>query len=217
MFDHRRQFHVRSLTSCFVIAATGLLWLSGSQPAQAHHMMGNRLPANAWEGFLSGLAHPVIGVDHLVFVAAIGFLSATLVRGWLLPLPFVVMAMVGTGLHLQKVILPGSELMIAVSVILLGGLVFWRQQMPFWLMAIGAAIAGLFHGYAYGEAIVGAEMPPTLAYLAGFTLIQYLVALLALLAGRWVTTLASSRQQLMIESLGLFTIAIGLVSLLSQV
>ena len=217
MFDRRRQLHVRGLTSCFVIAATGLLWLSNSRPAQAHHMMGNRLPANAWEGFLSGLAHPVIGVDHLVFVTAIGFLAATLVRGWLLPLPFVSMAMVGTGIHLQKTILPGSELMIALSVILLGGLIFWRQQLPFWLMAIGAAIAGLFHGYAYGESIVGAEMPPTFAYLAGFTLIQYLVALLALRAGRWGMTLTSSQQRLMIQCLGLFTIAIGLVSLLSQV
>jgi len=186
-------------------------------PAQAHHMMGGRLPANAWEGFLSGLAHPVIGVDHLVFVTAIGCLAATLVRGWLLPLPFVVMAMAGTGLHLQKVILPGSELMIAVSVILLGALVFWRQQLPFWFIAIGAAIAGLFHGYAYGESIVGAEMPPTLAYLAGFTLIQYLVALLALQAGRWGMSLTSSRQRLMTQCLGLFTIAIGLVSLLGQV
>jgi urease accessory protein len=34
------------------------------------------------------------------------------------------------------------------------------------------AIAGLVHGYAYGEAIVGAEPTPLAAYLAGYTVVQ---------------------------------------------
>jgi urease accessory protein len=216
MVYQRRQFNLTGLIS-FTIAATSFLWLSFTRPAQAHHMMGGRLPANIWEGFLSGLAHPVIGLDHLAFIVVVGFLAATLVRGWLLPLPFVVMAMVGTGLHIQKVNLPGSELMIAVSVILLGSAVLWRHQLPFWMLAATVAIAGLFHGYAYGESIVGADMPPSVAYLAGFFLFQYLLALLALQVGRWVMTLTASRQRLITQGLGLFTIAIGLVGLLHQI
>ena len=40
-----------------------------------------------------------------------------------------------------------------------------------------AAVAGIFHGYAYGEAIVGAEITPLIAYLAGFAIIQGAIAL----------------------------------------
>ena len=41
------------------------------------------------------------------------------------------------------------------------------------------AVAGLFHGFAYGEAVFGAETTPVLAYLAGFGLTQYAIAVLA--------------------------------------
>ena len=34
------------------------------------------------------------------------------------------------------------------------------------------ALSGIAHGYAYGEAIVGAEPTPLVAYLVGFTLVQ---------------------------------------------
>lgn len=40
-----------------------------------------------------------------------------------------------------------------------------------------AALAGIFHGYAYGEGIFGAETTPLVAYLIGFTLIQLLISL----------------------------------------
>ena len=37
----------------------------------------------------------------------------------------------------------------------------------------------MFHGYAYGEAIVGAQPTPLVAYLVGFTLVQGLIAIAA--------------------------------------
>ena len=33
--------------------------------AFAHHVMGGRMPATFTEGILSGLGHPIIGLDHL--------------------------------------------------------------------------------------------------------------------------------------------------------
>ena len=39
--------------------------------------------------------------------------------------------------------------------------------------------AGLFHGHAYGEAIFGAESTPLVAYLAGFGVTQYAIAIAA--------------------------------------
>ena len=42
--------------------------------------------------------------------------------------------------------------------------------------AVLAVVAGLFHGWAYGAAVVGAETTPILAYLAGFGLVQMAIA-----------------------------------------
>ena len=42
--------------------------------------------------------------------------------------------------------------------------------------AILAAAAGLFHGWAYGAAVIGAETTPVIAYLVGFGMIQMLIA-----------------------------------------
>jgi len=70
------------------------------------------------EGFLSGLAHPVIGLDHFAFVVAIGLLAAG--QGMCLyPSRFVLAALAGTGIHLFSFDLPAVETAIAVSVMAL--------------------------------------------------------------------------------------------------
>ena len=38
------------------------------------------------------------------------------------------------------------------------------------------AVAGLFHGHTYGEAIFGAEATPLAAYLVGFGAVQWAIA-----------------------------------------
>ena len=42
----------------------GLAMLLLAPVANAHHMMGGRVPETFTEGLLSGLAHPVIGLDE---------------------------------------------------------------------------------------------------------------------------------------------------------
>jgi len=152
------------------------------QPANAHHPFGGETPSNFLEGFLSGLGHPVIGFDHLAFVIASGLVAAGAKRGWIIPVGFVFAAMAGTGIHLQEINLPILEVVVGASVLIMGVLltVAGDSEKPFaysLFIALGSAIAGIFHGYAYGEAIVGAEMTPLVAYLAGFTLIQLMIAL----------------------------------------
>ena len=80
--------------------------LSVATPALAHHPLGGRIPGNFFEGFMSGLAHPVIGLDHLAFIVAVGFLSALNPGKLWLPLSFVLAALGGTGLHLMKFNIP---------------------------------------------------------------------------------------------------------------
>ncbi len=83
--------------------------------------MGERFPATFAEGFLSGIGHPVIGIDHLVFVIAIGLLAALSKKlGLVIPAAFIVATAIGTGVHLQSVDLPVAELIISASVLVMG-------------------------------------------------------------------------------------------------
>ena len=160
----------------------GLLLVS--PPAFAHHPFGGETPSNAIQGFLSGLGHPVIGLDHLAFVIAAGLLAALMGQGLSIPFSFVLASLAGTGLHLRAFDLPATEFSISASVLLFGILLAMRKRPPLVVVLGLAALAGLFHGYAYGEAIVGADMAPLLAYLLGFTSIQMGIAVAAYWAAK---------------------------------
>ncbi|WP_035992137.1 HupE/UreJ family protein [Leptolyngbya sp. KIOST-1] len=176
------------------------------RPGLAHHPTGGQVPTTAVEGFLSGLGHPVIGFDHLAFVVALGLLAAVSAWGIAIPVVFVLTAMVGTGLHLAEITLPMAEPIIAGSV--LGfGLLLARKDRPQSAGLAGlAAIAGLFHGFAYGEAIFGAQTMPLVAYLIGFTAIQLAIAIAAFWVGRQLTQRTSA---VSIQPAGLVICGIG--------
>lgn len=186
-------------------------------PAYAHHAIGGKTPVNLFEGFLAGLAHPVIGLDHLAFIVAIGLLAVGQRRGALLPAGFVVAAMLGTMIHVLQIDLPAAEVAIAFSVIIFGAMLLWRSRPHWWVTAGLAAIAGLFHGYAYGESIVGAQMSPLIAYLLGFTVVQYGVALVAFLAGNLALQKSANSSPAWLRLSGLAICAIGVVFLTSSV
>jgi urease accessory protein len=157
---------------------TAALALSAATPALAHHMMGGALPSTFAEGLLSGLGHPIIGHDHLLAILAVGALAALFTRGVLLPVGFVAAALLGVGLHVGLVDLPAAELLIAVSLLVLGALLLaQRVLVPARALVILFALAGVAHGYAFGESIVGAEPAPLVAYLLGLGLVQTGIAL----------------------------------------
>jgi urease accessory protein len=144
--------------------------------ASAHHALGGATPSNAWEGLLSGLAHPVIGLDHLAFVVAAGLIAVLHRRGVFIPIAFVAASLVGTSVHLLALDLATSQLVISVSVLLMGGLLVARRRSLPAFLALASA-TGIFHGYAYGESVVGAEMTSLSAYLLGLALVQLAIGL----------------------------------------
>jgi urease accessory protein len=144
--------------------------------ADAHHAMGGKLPSTVLQGLLSGLGHPIIGIDHLAFIMGVG-LMAHLVGGIaLLPLQFVAGTVLGCLLHIQGYDLPWSELVIAASVVVAAGIVATHTRVPIIILSSLFVVAGAFHGYAYGESIIGAERTPLAAYVVGFAVIQYCIA-----------------------------------------
>lgn len=161
---------------CWRTALTFVALGTAAEQAWAHHAMDGRLPSNVLEGLLSGLAHPVIGLDHFAFVVAMGLLAIRAKGRYWIPAAFVLATLTGTGVHLASINIAAAEFVIALSLVTAGGMLIWKRQAGgFGALALGS-IAGLFHGYAYGESIVGAQSGPLAAYLLGFALIQYSIA-----------------------------------------
>jgi urease accessory protein len=158
------------------LAAVSFAALQLTPTASAHHVMGGELPATAWQGLLSGLGHPIIGWDHLGFVLGVGAIAYLVGSRILLPLLFVAGTVVGCLMHLGGYDLPGPELAIALTVASAAGIVATSTRAPAGLLAAMLVTAGLFHGYAYGESIVGAEPSPFAAYIVGFAAIQSCIA-----------------------------------------
>ena len=131
------------------------------------------------QGLLSGLAHPIIGLDHLAAVVGVGILAALARRGIVSVLAFSAALIAGVAVHLGKIDIPASELLVGLSTLAIGALVATRRDLGAPAAAGLFAIAGLVHGYALGESIVGAEPSPLVAYLAG---LLHNVGRLALLA-----------------------------------
>jgi urease accessory protein len=188
-------------------------FLFSNSPALAHHAMGERVPANFVEGFLSGLAHPVIGADHFAFIVSVGLLAAISRQGIKIPIAFVLSAVAGAVFHLMQITLPAAELFISGSVLLFGIFLTLKQQPNSWVLTGLAAICGLFHGYAYGESIFGAEMTPLVAYLAGFTVIQLAVAIAAFFIGKAVLKQATELPNLPLRFAGFVICGVGIAFL----
>jgi urease accessory protein len=164
--------------------AAGLALLAGSGSAFAHHPMGGETPSTLWQGLLSGLGHPIIGVDHLAFIVAIGLLCAFVrMRSPGLPLALVAATVLGAALQWGGFTLPYLEVVVAASVVA-AGLLLFRAPTRLKTAGLAGALAAVCHGLAYGEAIIGAEPAPLGAYLVGFSLIQMLIAGFAFVAGR---------------------------------
>jgi urease accessory protein len=195
-------------------AAAAVFSLVPLASADAHHMMGGRTPSTAFEGLLSGLGHPVIGIDHLAFIVAVGLAVGIAGFNLAMPLVFIAAAAAGVALHVGGFTLPAAEPVVAASVLLAGALIVSERagsgRLGIWLALF--AVAGLFHGYAYGESIFGAETTPLWSYLLGLAVIQGALATgVALLARRIV------QQATQLRLAGAVIAGIGIAVLAGQV
>jgi urease accessory protein len=107
-------------------------------------------------GLAAGLAHPLLGLDHLLAMLAVGAWAFQLGgrARWLVPASFVALVGVAGAVAMAEVALPMVEIGIAASLLMLGLLVAFSVRVK---PALGAAIVALFaifHGHAHG-----AEMP----------------------------------------------------------
>ena len=169
------------------IGALGLgimLVVAMAVPAEAHHVMGGRTPSTFMEGLLSGLAHPVIGLDHLAFIVAIGVAAGVAGLNLAIPALFIAASAIGVALHVRGVTLPVAEMLVALSVVIAGAMIASGRSLQALVWAALFVVAGLVHGYAFGESIFGAEASPLAAYLLGLVVVQAAVATAVALIAR---------------------------------
>ena len=120
-------------------------------PARAHVQAGEE------GGFLSGFRHPISGLDHVLAMVSVGLWGAQLGAPavWLLPIVFPMVMAFGGFLGLVGVPLPGVEIAIALSAVLLGLAVAREARPPLTVAALLVGFFAIFHGHAHGT-----ELPP---------------------------------------------------------
>jgi urease accessory protein len=133
-----------------------------SQSAGAHVEKGEAI------GFLTGLRHPISGLDHVLAMISVGLWGAQLGAPavWILPVAFPMVMALGGMMGLMGIPLPGTEYGIAASMILLGAVVLFELKPPLWVAGCLVAFFAIFHGHAHGT-----ELPPGqngLLYSMGF-------------------------------------------------
>jgi len=157
--------------------------VAAASPALAHHPLGGMPMETFAHGLLSGVGHPILGFDHLFFVAAVGIAALFTARRVLAPAAYIAAMLLGCGLMYAGVGLPMKETVIALSLLVLGGaLVSGRTMGTPVTLALFAGF-GLFHGSAFGNSIAGQEgginTAVLIGYLIGLGAVQYLIALAA--------------------------------------
>ncbi|MCB1186706.1 HupE/UreJ family protein [bacterium] len=103
-------------------------------------------------GFMAGMHHPVSGWDHILAMVAVGLWGAQLKKPaiWLLPVAFPLVMAFGGFLGLIGVPIPGIEIGIALSAVVLGIMVLGKFSPPLWVALLLVAVFAVFHGHAHG-------------------------------------------------------------------
>ena len=150
--------------------------LSAVAPAFAH-------TGSMTGGFIGGFQHPLFGPDHVAAMLAVGLWGAFLGPPaiYILPVVFPLVMAFGGVIGILGLPLPGVEVGIALSAIVIGMMVAVAAKPPLWIAAVIVGAFAIFHGHAHG-----AELPPgadALAYSAGFVIATGLLHLAGIAFG----------------------------------
>ncbi|MEP6563485.1 MAG: HupE/UreJ family protein [Mesorhizobium sp.] len=162
-------------------------------------------------GFMSGLEHPLAGIDHLLAMMAVGIIAARTGGKAIVVVPscFVAAMIAGALLGIAGIGLPSLESGIALSLVVFGAMMALARPPPLAITASLTALFGLFHGNAHGL-----EIPETvsgIAYAVGFV-----AATSALHATGALTALTLRRWPGAIRTAGVGTSLVG-VALAAQI
>jgi len=171
-----------SHATLWIYLVTVVSLIAAASPASAHSNPGLAL------GFGSGFSHPISGLDHILAMIAVGIWGTQLGDPaiWMLPVTFPLMMSVGGALGVRGVAMPGVEVGIVASALVLGSMIALEARPPLWIAAAIVAAFAVFHGHAHGRELPKAAYP--LAYGVGFVVSTGLLHLSGITIGlihRW--------------------------------
>ncbi len=126
-------------------------------------------------GFVSGLAHPWSGWDHVLAMFAVGiwaqYAMPSATRNafslknmtLLAPITFIVSLLIGAAFGTVSGAVTGVELGVAASVLALGIMMTMSRVLPLWVGLVAVSLFGALHGHAHGAELEGAVW----AYMLG--------------------------------------------------
>ena len=185
----------RPVAAAVLLPALLLALLVLAPAAQAHHLMELlHLQPTPFSGLISGLAHPLLGPDHLLFLLALALVGLQRRLSWMLGL--LGTGLLGSALGLLLPGLPGSEALVSLSLVAVGLVLFGRLPAPVLLPAFA------LHGYVLSASVLGWSRAPVAFYLLGLLLSQGTLLLLSLtLLRRPAARLALRGRQLLAATL----------------
>ena len=121
-------------------------------------------------GLVMGFGHPWSGFDHVLAMLAVGIWGAQLGAPalWLLPVVFPMVMAQGAFLGLIGLPLPGVEVGIALSALLLGTMVGGEVRPKLVVAALLVGAFAVFHGHAHGTELPAGQSG--LLYSMGFVI-----------------------------------------------
>lgn len=104
---------------------------------------------------MSGLMHPLTGIDHLLVLMAVGLIAAKQGGKAVFAFPAVFLALMAVGalLGAYAVQIPFVESFIALSLVAFGLLVAINQKQRSAILFMGVSFFAVFHGYAHASEI----------------------------------------------------------------
>ena len=155
--------------------------------------MGDSSQLTGWTGLVSGIGHPLLGPDHLLFLLAIAFIGLKRPVAWILPMLAIGLggSLISQFIPLPDVVAPWAEALVSLSLVV-EGLIALSVAPATWLLPL----FGL-HGFLLGSTIVGAEPTPLLSYFFGLLIGQgVLLALVCAVSQTVISRLGEQGRQL---------------------
>lgn len=162
------------------LAAAAVLLAASAAPAFAH------LNPAEHGSLMAGVSHPLLGLDHILAMVAVGLWAALLAQGedrrallWLVPFAFVGTMCLGFAAALVALPLPFVEPVILASVVAIGLLAAVALNVSTGLAMAMVGFFAFFHGHAHGGELgsagalgfgVGFALSTTILHLAGIAL-----------------------------------------------
>jgi len=148
--------------------------------ALSHHPLNGGIMENFNDGFLSGIGHPILGLDHLMFILGVGFISYFSKRFFNYSFTFVLGTFLGMLSLIFGLYLPFYDVIISVALICLGYILVSKKEYNY--KGLIFSFFGIFHGWAYGAILLDSPSM-NLQVLSGYSIGLFLTQLLIIFSG----------------------------------